>query len=125
MLEQDAQVLFLGVGLESNTAYHAIEDWLDVPYAMNNAPDDFTIIDAGGVGRMVKIWRHKAGVPRCFAELEDSLVDSGVVKTGHVGKARCLLMEGKSFLAHINEKVSKNPQYLLKSSFHSRTGLSA
>ncbi len=116
ILEKGGQVLFLGVGLEANTAFHTIEAIVKVPYLMMSAPDSFTIIDRAGATRALSVWRHKAGVPRRFREMEGTLIDNGILKSDLVGRGRCLLLEGKPFLSFMTEQVTRVSNYLLSDS---------
>ena len=46
LLAAGGQVLLLGVGLKSHTAFHTVEALADVKYLMDPQPKSFTIIDA-------------------------------------------------------------------------------
>ena len=116
IMQHNGQVLFLGVNLESNTAFHTIEAIADLPYLMKPTSDNFTVIDAEGNRRNLTIRRHAAGIPRRFMEWEDVLCENGILKSGSVGGARCLLVEGKSFLDFMMKRIVENPKALLADS---------
>ncbi len=106
-------VLFIGVGLESNTAYHTAEALASVPYLLMDSPDVFEVIDENAKSRNIRIRRHRAGIPRRFRELESDLASASVVRIGTIGTTRCLLLKGKEFLDRMNEILGKDPNYLL------------
>jgi aminoglycoside 3-N-acetyltransferase len=113
ILEADGQILFLGVDLDSNTAYHTIEAIAGLSYLLKPAPDEFEIVDARGVSRKLRVWRHEAGIARRFREWEDLLVKRGIARTGSVGSARLLLLEGRPFLETMTELIREDPRMLL------------
>jgi aminoglycoside 3-N-acetyltransferase len=109
----ECQILFLGTGLESNTAYHTIEALAGVSYLLEDEDDEFTLIDAQGAARRARIRRHRARIRRRFAEREGVLVDAQVVRRGSVGPARALLLEGRPFRAFMLAKLVEEPAFLL------------
>jgi len=113
ILKQGGQILFLGVTLDSNTAFHTIEAIADLPYLMKQTPDNFTIIDADGKRKELPIRRHEAGIARRFSEWENLLCENGILQKGLVGNARCLLVEGKSFLDFMMKRVGEDPKLFL------------
>jgi aminoglycoside 3-N-acetyltransferase len=114
LLLAGGRVLFIGVGLESNTAYHTIEAMASVPYLLMAEPDVFTVIDEQGHSRRLSIRRHKARIPRCFEGLEGELIDGGIVRPGLIGKTRSLLLDGMPFMKEMSAILQQSPDYLLQ-----------
>jgi aminoglycoside 3-N-acetyltransferase len=113
LLERDGRILFMGAGLQSNTAFHTVEALADLSYLMRKEPDLFTIVDAAGQASQKLVRRHQAGVPRRFAELEDYLVSRRIARNGRVGEANCLLLEGKRFSTCLMKTLEQLPEFLL------------
>jgi aminoglycoside 3-N-acetyltransferase len=112
-LDRDCQIVFLGVGLESNTCFHTIEAIADLPYLLNQDPDQFTIVDERGRSSEISIFRHRAGVSRRFKELEGLLGAEGILRSGRVGRARVLVIKGASFREFMIDRIRANPGILL------------
>jgi aminoglycoside 3-N-acetyltransferase len=114
LLVRDGRILFLGVGLQSNTAFHTAESLSGLPYVMRPEPDLFTLIDVTGQVTQKSVLRHQTGVQRRFAALEEFLVSEGVAFRGRVGEARCLLLRGGPFLACMMSVLKHKPDFLLE-----------
>ncbi len=56
-------------------------------------------------------------MPRWFHEMEDELVASGCVKHVRVGRAGCLLLEGKPFLDYLIDVLGRDPNHLLPADY--------
>jgi aminoglycoside 3-N-acetyltransferase len=115
ILEMNGQILFLGTDLDSNTAYHTIEALAGLPYLLKPRPDEFEIVDAGGVTRKVSVWRHEAGIARRFRQWEGLFIERGVAREGTVGPAHLLLLQGGPFLDLMMDLVRRDPEMLLSS----------
>jgi aminoglycoside 3-N-acetyltransferase len=112
-LDRDCQILFLGVDLRCNTAFHTIEAVAELPYLLNQDPDLFTIIDGRGIAFETSVFRHRPGIPRRFGVLERPLAEAGIVRCGLAGPARTLVIGGASFLDFMMEQVRADPSILL------------
>jgi aminoglycoside 3-N-acetyltransferase len=113
ILERDGQILFLGTGLESNTAFHTVEAIAGFPYLLCHEPDTFTIIDASGACRSRAFYQQRRGVARRYAELEEPLVGEGIARRGLVGRAPSLLIAGAAFLEFMITMSRDDPTYLM------------
>jgi aminoglycoside 3-N-acetyltransferase len=116
VLERDGQILFLGVGLESNTAFHTAEALAELPYFLREEAEEFTIVDDAGAVRRALFRRHRPGVARRFSDAVDTLSDRGVVRKGRVGRATALLLGGRVFLDVMNAILREAPAFLLADS---------
>jgi aminoglycoside 3-N-acetyltransferase len=112
-LEQDCQILFLGVGLQYNTAFHTLEALAGLPYLLYDRVDEFTVVDPAGAECRLPVLRHRARVPRRFESLEPLLVEQGVARRGPVGHVPCLLLGGRAFLDRMLPAVRQDPALLL------------
>lgn len=112
-LMKDGQILLLGVGLESNTAFHTIEALAGVPYLMRDQADEFELIDGGGGCRHIAVFRHRAGIPRRFGAVEGLLIERGVMRKGTVGRAEARLINGAAFRDLMSGLLRGEPHALL------------
>jgi aminoglycoside 3-N-acetyltransferase len=113
ILDRDGQILFLGISLESNTAFHTIEAIAGFPSLLCREPDTFTIIDASGACRSRAFYQQRRGVARRYAELEEPLVGERIVRRGLVGRAPTLLIAGAAFLEFMTAILHDDPTYLM------------
>jgi aminoglycoside 3-N-acetyltransferase len=113
LLQRSGRILFIGTGLRSNTAFHTAEALAGLDYLMNDEPDLFTIVDSAGQSTQKWCCRHRSGIERRFADLEPFLIGKQIAKTGMVGEARCILLEGSPFLKDMMNTLRDQPDFLL------------
>jgi aminoglycoside 3-N-acetyltransferase len=111
-----AKILFLGCTLAANTTFHAVEDWLELPYIANwrgralvhrhgrNVPMDITFVPGGHRDFYSKDRRTK---------IEQVLSDAGALTEGRVGEARCLLLSAQDCVRLTAERILTEPDILL------------
>jgi len=112
-----ARVLFIGCGLHANTTFHALEDWLELPYiaacrgrGLLHCPN--------GPNRVVDVTMC-AGGHRDFydktqrTKIERVLRDVGIVTEGTVGEADCLLIGARECLSVTARHMETDPSVLL------------
>jgi aminoglycoside 3-N-acetyltransferase len=125
LLEQDGQVLLLGVGLKNLTVFHTVEALANLPYLLQEEAEEFTLIDQQGAAKIVSLYRHTPRVPRRFSDTEDFLIAEGALKLGHVGAAPSMLIAGQRFYAAMMEKLLQDPTFLLRRPVPSQLGCGA
>jgi aminoglycoside 3-N-acetyltransferase len=113
ILERDGQILLLGAGVESNTAFHTIEAIGGFPNLLCPEPDTFTIIDESGAGRIREFYQQKPCIARRYGAIEELLVARGVARRGQVGRAPSMLIAGAGFLELMNAVLRSDPTYLM------------
>ncbi|MGO9115864.1 MAG: AAC(3) family N-acetyltransferase [Thermoguttaceae bacterium] len=113
ILDGDGQVLLLGVGLGSNTAFHTVEALAEVSYLMQSQPERFTVIDASGNGRELLVTRHANGIARRFEAMGAFLQKHGILKLGQVGPAGSMLLDGRKFCQVLVSALRQDPTFLL------------
>ena len=120
LLDKDGQILFLGVGLECNTAFHTVEAIADLAYLMNDEEERFTVIDASGSRSSIDVRRHRNGVSRGFDRMTPHLLQCGALRTGEVGSAKSLLIDGLAFKDYMLTLLARDPDALVTSDSSSR-----
>lgn len=114
MLDIDGDILFLGVDLAANTAFHTIEALCDVGYLLQEGMSRFEIINADGQSRSLDVRCHAQHIPRRFAEFSQPLRDAGALAIGPVGSANAMLLHGPRFLEVMRRAVSQCHTLLLQ-----------
>jgi aminoglycoside 3-N-acetyltransferase len=112
-LEWGCQILLLGVGLSSNTAFHTVEADARLPYLLRESREPFVLIDRFGGEHRREFIRHRSRVPRRFPATESMLLESGTLRRGAVGYSSSLLLEGREFRECLLAKLRDNCELLL------------
>lgn len=113
LLEMDAQILFLGATLASNTCFHTIEAMGGFPQLMRNEVPVFDIIDTAGHTEKIAVPLHLEGVVRRYAELEEPFISAGFARRGKVGPAVSILVSGGAMQRWTLDLLRKAPDALL------------
>jgi aminoglycoside 3-N-acetyltransferase len=113
LIEDDGQILLLGVGLNRNTAFHTVEALANLEYLTEPVKERFTILD---FDRRIEIdvRRHKNGVPRRFGDMKPWLVKHGALQEGKVGSANSILIAGLAFKDCMLSLLEQNPGSLMR-----------
>lgn len=115
LLQLDGDILFLGVGLEANTAFHSIEALCSLDYLLQERADLFDITSADGRSRCIEVRCHAQNIPRRFEDFSTPLMQVRALRMGSVGPAKAMLLRGTRFLEVMRRAVDKHPALLLKS----------
>ena len=114
LLAAGGQILLLGVGLESNTAFHTVEALADVDYLMNGADEQYTLIGEDRIERHVTLRRLAQRIPRRFRDLQPLLVEDGIAQTGFIGPAESVCLDGGRMLERLVPMCRRDPHFLLR-----------
>lgn len=114
LLNQAANVLFLGVDLDSNTLFHTFEAYRELPYLMRPAPEEFEIVDETGTLTRRKFRRHDRGPTRRFAETKSDLLAAGAIREGKVGASASILVDSCRMAQVVMDRLAVDPSYLVK-----------
>jgi len=111
--EAQGKIVFLGATLNSNTTFHSVEELANLYYHLQPEP---TICELEIGGRRVKrrMFLHAYGAPRTFGEKEGELVESGVAKVGHVGRAKSILVDAGEMIDFALRKLKGDGLYLVE-----------
>lgn len=121
-LDQDSQILFLGIGLDYNTAFHTLESLAGLSYLLRESPEVFTITEQSGASRQMPFVRHQAGIRRRYGALEGLLADVGVLHRGCVSRSSCLLLSGRAFQEYLLPKLRQDSALFLAENAGNREG---
>lgn len=109
------QVLLLGVGLESFTLAHGIEEWAEVPWLFNRT-EILHVITSNGTVLDVPARRHTDDPyyeERDFPSLEPLLQDAGAIRYGTAGKATLRLIDATRASDTLLPLLRENPDLVL------------
>lgn len=105
------RILLLGVGHDSNTTLHAVEELAAVPYHLQPVPTKGII--RTGSGELIRtFWPHQYGTGRHFPAIEPLLTERGAQTTGTVGAATARLVRAEDLLALGQAALAIDPQFL-------------
>ncbi|MBO0813257.1 MAG: AAC(3) family N-acetyltransferase [Microlunatus sp.] len=108
-----ARILLLGVGHESNTTLHAVEELAAVPYHLQSRPAR-GVIRTGDTELVRTFWPHRYGTPRRFPVIEQLLVERGAQRTGTVGPSPARLVDAAALLTLGRELLAIDPEFLVE-----------
>lgn len=101
-------ILFLGCGLQPNTAMHAVEEHALPPYLFD-APRSYTITDAHGrTFQRLYIPHGFAGVAQRYDRVADLLAPPAL-RSGRIGAAVAYLMDGPALFAAALAVLRRDP----------------
>ena len=114
LMEVEATVLLLGVGLERNTLFHTLETMCNVDYCLEEMAANFTV-DSGGdsVSKKLSFRLHQQGISRNYPSFEAFLRDRDVLSVGRVGHARVLSFNAGRFRDVLLPALSREPTLFL------------
>jgi len=111
--EANGKILFIGATLDSNTTFHSVEELAKLYYHLQPEPT-ICELEIGGKPVKRKTFLHAYGAPRTFGEKEGDLVESGVAKVGHVGRAKSILMDAGDMIDFTLRKLKGDGLYLVE-----------
>ena len=112
-----AKVLFLGIDLSSNTTYHAVEEWLDLPYL----PDSGARVATPGGPPMIVTVNQPRGHRNFYRNsglslpnpVSDTLEQRGLIRHARVGPAELRLVHSRDVIRVTVECELATPGALL------------
>jgi aminoglycoside 3-N-acetyltransferase len=112
-----AKILFLGIDLSSNTTYHAVEEWLDLPYL----PDNGARVAQPGSPAMIVTVNQPCGHRNFYRNVglnlpnpvSDTLEDRGLIRHAQVGPAELRLAHSRDVIRVTIECELATPGALL------------
>lgn len=90
LIDQNAQVLLIGVDFGRNTSVHCIEEIAGVPNRLKEIAEQHTIIDKDGNKTTVQSYRHNNANSDLYVKLEPVMKKLDVLHEVQLGDALCL-----------------------------------
>lgn len=107
------RILLLGVGHESNTTLHAVEELAGVRYHLQSSPTR-GVIRTGEAELVRTFWPHRYGTPRRFPAIEPLLCERGAQVTGTVGASTARLIDAPALVAVGRAAVTIDPDFFVE-----------
>lgn len=101
--EEDAKILLVGVNQGRNTFFHAVDEYLDIPNRLCEAPVRLTVRDYDGTVTERLLTRHSHSMSDYFMNYEAFLEQSGAVTFGRVGDALTRVCDARKCTRAISE----------------------
>ncbi len=110
--EVGGKIVLLGVGQESNTTLHTVEETAD---SIVVSRDRFypLVIDETGSIHQLEVCAHLPGYPRNFPRMDAELLAAGGMVTGQIGQATVRVIQARTLLAVGLDRLRRDPRFLL------------
>ncbi len=117
LLDRDADILFLGCTLRSNTFIHGVEEWNQVPDRVSTWTTPMTLIGRDGEKYHVDMHRHhceaRDDVSENYGKLEEPFRRLGAIRYGKFGDALCILGNARKMNGIASQLLQKEPNLFL------------
>jgi aminoglycoside 3-N-acetyltransferase len=124
LLDCNATVLFIGVGLSRNTFIHGVEEWLDIPGRLTDTYEQLVSILADGSQVKVPSRRHIGHISEHYPKVTQYLLDLGVLRTGTFGTAQAIAHETQPLYEALKVLLEADPHlFTLPDDSRGATGL--
>ncbi len=114
LVDRNAEILFLGCTLRSNTFLHGVEEWEEIPDRLDSTPQQVTVIGPHGEEYHTGIHRHHClaceDVSQNYIKMEPVFAKYKAIRYGHFGNAKCIIGNAKKMCAITVELLKKEPQ---------------
>jgi aminoglycoside 3-N-acetyltransferase len=113
ILETNGKIMMLGCGLGSNTAMHALEEYVEPPY-LYGATCRYTLRDADG-NTWEKDYRTHgfAGYAQRYGRVAE-LDDVAFLRQGQVLQAATFVLDGPRFKSAVLRKLKQDPFFFVQ-----------
>ncbi len=116
MIEERAQILFLGTTLDHNTMFHTFEAYADWPYLLRDEDEAFSVTDGSGSTKTMRFRRHARGPDRRYGAITPLLQQAGILRKGRVGASESLLVESAPMTELVMRRMREDPAFLVQQS---------
>lgn len=110
LLDQDAQIMLLGVDLRRNTFIHGVEEWMDIPGRMTDEKEPLYVVTKEGEEICVPSRRHCGDHwSEYFGKVDALFEEKGVMYKGNFGDATVRICETRPMTELLNKMLEINP----------------
>jgi len=112
LYDEDAQLLFLGATLKTNTFIHSIEEWLNIPDRINPQSKKIKLLFEGEDVREIDYYGHhstRGDVSKNYDKLLVPMLRMGIAKEVKIGDATSYVIEVKPMADWVVELLKENP----------------
>jgi len=109
LLDRDATILLVGVGMNRDTFIHGIEEWVNVPNRLGEKPHMLSSTLFEGHTVQVPSRGHIGFPAEQFPRIEEPLKESGIIKEGQIGDAKVLYHSSQAIYDALAPMLRENP----------------
>lgn len=109
LLDRDATILLVGVGLNRDTFIHGIEEWIDVPNRLTDKKEILTTTFADGRTVEVPSRRHIGMFSENFPVVEKPLKEKKILLEAKIGDAKVMYHKAKAITDALIPMLKENP----------------
>lgn len=112
LYDEEAQLLFLGATLKTNTFIHSIEEWLNIPDRINPQSRKIKLLLEDGNTREIDYHSHyssRGNVSKNYDKLLIPMLDMGIAKEVKIGDATSYVVEVKPMADWVVRLLKENP----------------
>lgn len=113
LYDRDAEIMFLGCTMKSNTFIHGVEENNDIPDRVSEWTQPLTIIDANGKEYHIDMHRHDCkaceDISAQYDKLEEPFRYLGAIRYGKFGDAVCIIGKARMMSDITSSFLKKNP----------------
>ena len=112
LVDRNGWILWFGTDMRTQTAVHAVEDWMRLPYMATCV----ALVDDAGRTREVEVTQSPAGSRDFYRKDSKSALAwerAGLSRKGTVGRAACELMRAADFIDWLWNALLADPGLLL------------
>lgn len=113
LLDRDAEILFLGCTLRSNTFLHGVEEWEGIPDRLAPNIQPITVIGPQGEEYHVDMHRHNClacdDVSENYIKMEPVFAKCGAIRYGRFGDAKCVVGSARKMWEATVRLLKKEP----------------
>lgn len=112
LYDEDAQLLFLGASLKTNTFIHSIEEWMNIPDRINPQPRKIKLLYEDGDVCEIDFYGHyssRGDVSKNYDKLLIPMINMGIAKEVKIGDAASCLVEVKPMAEWVMGLLKENP----------------
>jgi len=116
LYDENAQILFLGAPLKTNTYLHGVEEILDIPDRLKSDPRRVGLVDADGNRSEVDLIGHHnslGDVSQNYGKIKEALMKKGFAKECTIGDATCYVIQVKEMTDMVLEFLRKDQDLFL------------
>lgn len=110
LLDRNAKILLIGVGLTSATFLHPVEQWSGVP-VLSDKPELRYIVDDAGNRTPRTIYWHTGAHSENYFRAEPLLLKHGAIKKVRIGDAASILMNCRETYQILKPILEENPLF--------------
>lgn len=112
LYDEEAQLLFLGATLKTNTFIHSVEEWLNIPDRINPQSRRIKLLFEDGDNCEVDLHGHystRGNVSLFYDKLLAPMLDMGIAKEVKIGDAVSYVVEVKPMTDWVIALLRENP----------------